>query len=328
MTVFIRNGVFETNSSGTHALNINPNAVRDFSEIADSLKSGVLLIDINRDFGGAWERIYTIRNKIAYLICQEHEYGPQDAGDAREKSPEEMTQAIRSSSARLAKMFDAIEEATGARLLVKVSTDDCEVSDPCDESCYDLFTNGDILLDFIFDKKSYIQFEYGYDGTPAKIETDRGMPDEGFPEHYTDAPCDGVQIAFWKNQSGRCGVIFPNGTECATGIVGDPRAFRLALNKALSGFVVEAFNSAYGDTLQSAENHLHAQIWYLRAGVGRVHFLRDAKIEISEPNPNLSWSETPMVLKGRLPEENLPALKAVFERARATSVDDKKEMKS
>lgn len=74
MSMKIRRGVFETNSSSSHSLTVDPDAVRDMSLIEESLASGVMTVEINDNFGWEWARLYRPESKRAFYVIRESRY--------------------------------------------------------------------------------------------------------------------------------------------------------------------------------------------------------------------------------------------------------------
>ena len=326
MTTFTREGVFETNSSGTHALNINPNAVRDLSQIADALQSGVLMVTISQNFAEYWERFYRPENKLAYLIVHEAMYSVFDRPDVTEEDPETLTRELRNVSCKLNDMLKAFEDVTGVRVLVQATKAEAVIDHNATGEAAFLFKDMNALVDFVLDPSCYVETGYDSSSPPEDIPTDLGHCVSYYKHHYA-APCSsGVPVSVTLGRLDReASAILPDGEEMAASTSTYAKTF---LKGALEGFVIEEIEAHHGKRSPSEED--------IRSDVHRmIAELQSAEISDDGPDFNAApgivtkpavrmtvcpkllkepfGSRSRFTLKGRMPEGNLDLIREAFQ---------------
>jgi len=168
----VRNGVFETNSSSSHALTLGADEVRDLSLLEDALKEGVIRVSCDRYFGWEWQRLHRPENKIAYMIAQ---MAPEVIRDASsmDAGPDEVREALFRKSDAIRQIIEGVEDATGCKVEISADTDFFGVDHDSSGVHRDVLRSGKVL-DFILSPKSFIQLGNDNDRAPAAMETDTG----------------------------------------------------------------------------------------------------------------------------------------------------------
>ena len=189
---YIRSEVFETNSSSSHSLTIDPSAVRDFSLMADALRAGVIEITLDSFYGWEWRRLHKPQSKLAYLLTQAT-YCGGGVSVERAEAGDDITEMLREGSSAAEAIIAAVEEATGCRVTVLAGSDAGIDHDSVGVGG-DLWREPDNLLNFVFSKDAYVQTGNDNNKPPALIDTDLGTRSEMYPEHYREDEGEGLPI--------------------------------------------------------------------------------------------------------------------------------------
>ena len=152
MKVQVRDGVFETNSSSTHAFNVF-NSTEKY-EIPESIH-----IDLNEhSFGWECDTYYDICNKLAYLCILADDYADESKG---QEQLEKLKALIYAAGVKDLEIIPAKEGNWNTYV------------DHGNNATYildDMLENPDILYDFLFNPLSYI--ETGNDNDDYEVSYD------------------------------------------------------------------------------------------------------------------------------------------------------------
>jgi hypothetical protein len=175
MKVNIRTSVFETNSSSSHAVNVDPSETFDFSIDKESLRSGVLRVEL-RSFGQKWERFRTTENKVAYLaaqLCAELLNKQPRGSDVRH---------IVEKNARGEKLVAVLENTLGCKVeMIRPDISSSFAIYVDHESVgvgMDVFNSEEELKAFLFSKNSYVTTGNDNVEPPFNIPNDLGETEE------------------------------------------------------------------------------------------------------------------------------------------------------
>ena len=182
MTMQVRKGVFETNSSSSHSLTMKPSDVVNPPFQQNVMRKGEVVIGVG-EYGWRYERFYSVKNKLRYLLTQitrgKLPEGEDIAGSLREQSPE------------FAMLYHIVKAQTGVSIVVMPS--EGYIDHQSEGVGMELFKDEAGLTSFLFSEESYIETGNDNSGYPMVIPTDRG-PEEVFAAFYADAPKDSVPV--------------------------------------------------------------------------------------------------------------------------------------
>jgi hypothetical protein len=173
----IRKGVFETNSSSSHSLTMKPGDViaQPFSHRV--MREGNLDLRIG-EFGWKYERFYSLRNKLQYLLTQ--------ITQGKLPEGEDVTEQLLAQSPEFAMMHRVVKAHTGVSIHVEPS--EGYIDHQSVGVGMDLFKGEAALRDFLFSSESYVETGNDNSGYPVEIPTDRG-PEKPYASSYaTPAP--------------------------------------------------------------------------------------------------------------------------------------------
>lgn len=175
MKVNIRNSVFETNSSSSHAVNVDPAETYDFSIDKESLRNGVLRVEL-RSFGQKWERFRTTENKVAYLAAQ------LCANLLNDQPRGSDVRRIVKKNARGERLIAVLENTLGCKVeLIRPDTSSSFAIYVDHESIgigMEVFNSDEELKTFLFSKNSYVTTGNDNVQPPFNIENDLGETEE------------------------------------------------------------------------------------------------------------------------------------------------------
>ena len=175
MKINIRNAVFETNSSSSHAVNVDPSETFDFSIDKESLRKGVLRVDL-REFGQKWERFRTTENKVAYLTAQ------LCADLANDQPPGSDVRRLVMKNPRGERLITVLEKTLGCKVeLIRPDTSSRFAIYVDHESLgigMEVFNSDEELKSFLFSKNSYVTTGNDNVNPPFNITNDLGELEE------------------------------------------------------------------------------------------------------------------------------------------------------
>lgn len=176
MKTQIRDRVFETNSSSSHSVTIDPSELRDLGLDKATLRDGIIRVVMPSDgYGWEWKRYYKPENKIAYLLLQLQ--GGHLSSDVTEGvgKDEDHSQHFREDY-RSSYFLSTIEKATGCTVVVTRETEENDWGYSID---HDSVGNGvehlgdeDEILKLVFGANSYVETGNDNEYPPEKIWSD------------------------------------------------------------------------------------------------------------------------------------------------------------
>lgn len=182
----IRKNVFETNSSSSHSLHVEPGDLVEAPLPQNVLRSGVLTLEPG-EYGWEWHRYYSMTDKANYLLTQ---FAPDTTKYGTE--PAEIAKELRSEIPQLDMLFTALEELTGVSIEVKrfsgyVDHDSVGVG-------RSLFGNLHDLKSFLMSQSSYLETGNDNCSPPVRIDTDSGHSELYYPQNFVAIPKGAVAI--------------------------------------------------------------------------------------------------------------------------------------
>lgn len=163
----IRKNVFETNSSSSHSLTLDSDALLDATFDIKYLRLGVFEL-YPGDYNWEWYRYYTLEEKLRYIFTQlclsgsESDYYYSNE-DWFEYHPE---------GSALKKLYDLVLLRTGVKLEFKRG--EAQVDHQSVGTSLDLFADDEKLEKLLFCYESYIETGNDNDGAPEQISSDSG----------------------------------------------------------------------------------------------------------------------------------------------------------
>ena len=179
MRVFIRQSVFETNSSSSHATNIDPAEAIEIDVLRLNLRNGEVPVEL-RYFGSEHMRYRKFSNKLAYLVSQ------VACQVFRQESPKlgsDVTSAITAN--RFGKQIaDVVRKVTGCDLRVMTPQYDFSIGSPRTSDGDSAFASPEAMKSFLFSDASYIQTGYDNSYEGIRIRTDDGFDELFYVDHF------------------------------------------------------------------------------------------------------------------------------------------------
>lgn len=194
MRVFIRQSVFETNSSSSHATNIDPAEAIEIDVSRLNLRNGEIPVEL-RYFGSEHMRYRKFSNKLAYLVSQvacqvfRHEY-PKLGSD--------VTAMITAN--RFGKQIaDVVKKVTGCNLRVMTPQYDFSFESPRMSDGDSAFASPEAMKNFLFSDASYIQTGYDNSFEGVRIRTDDGFDELFYVDHFVPEAEGDADFVFVAN---------------------------------------------------------------------------------------------------------------------------------
>ena len=159
MDVAIRDHVFETNSSSSHALSLGTGDFFTKNFSPDSIRAGEIVIDGNSHnyFGDDRFRYYKPENLVAYLFATEIG-GCPNIDHSEMSEPYDAVPFIRDQFDKIDKMISIIEEHTGCTVKVMVDAFKFPWFDYDDEATVSFdMTDPTLVKQLLFNEKSYLE---------------------------------------------------------------------------------------------------------------------------------------------------------------------------
>lgn len=179
MDLAIRDHVFETNSSSSHALSLGNSDIYTKNFSADCIRAGEIVIDGNNHhyFGEDRHRYYKPENLLAYLFATEMG-GCPDIDHSKMSEPYDAVPFMRDQFPKIDKLIAIIEEHTGCK--VKVMVDAFKF--PWFDYDYEASTGFDMtdpgsVRQLLFNEGSYLETrsrDEDQDYLPEYTDTDMG----------------------------------------------------------------------------------------------------------------------------------------------------------
>ena len=196
MKIQIRDSVFETNSSSSHSVTVAENEVRNIELDKETLRKGVIELDLDRYYGWEWERFYKPENKLAYLVTQliMNQVSDDDYGDR--------TDYLREDNMDLDMVLDKVENFTGCKVKINISG---EVGVDHDSAGVgrELIYDEKKLLDFLFSSKSYVELGNDNSRPGEYMESDLGKV-HSYAQNFKEAPKRGqifkLELSEWGQE--------------------------------------------------------------------------------------------------------------------------------
>ena len=154
MKVQVRNGMFETNSSSTHALNV-------FKESEHNVPSE-LIIDLNDDYCYGWQEdtYHDINDKLAYILCVIAQSFHEDEINEQKEMVQQLKALLSAAGVKYIEITWPSKKWWGATVDHGSEAFDIVV---------DMLNNPEILYNFLFNPQSYI--ETGNDNSDYIVTT-------------------------------------------------------------------------------------------------------------------------------------------------------------
>lgn len=196
MRIQVRDKVFETNSSSSHSVTVADDEVRDIELDKETLRKGVIELDLGRYYGWEWERFYKPENKLAYLLTQAIRYDVSDIdlGD--------VTARYREDNFDFDNIIKEVESFTGCKVKVNISG---EVGVDHDSAGVglELARDGKKLIDFLFSSKSFVELGNDNSGPSEYMDSDIGKV-HSFSQNFKEAPKRGqvftLELSDWGQE--------------------------------------------------------------------------------------------------------------------------------
>jgi hypothetical protein len=194
MKTWIRQKVFETNSSSSHSLTINPEMATQATFSPAVQRKGVYRV-AKGEYGWDWKMYCTLENKLRYLFTQLF------SKDIDYSSAEEATAALRSEEPRFDLLCRLVEEHTGVRLLAQAKSSGY-IDHQSEGVGLDLFLDEQRLKSFLFNEESFVGTGNDNSYPGWTMRSDRG-PKLTFARFIKEIPEDSATIqAEWPDKWG------------------------------------------------------------------------------------------------------------------------------
>lgn len=191
MQQHIRLNVFETNSSSSHSLTVTAGDLVETPFDVDTLRRGVVEVGMS-EYGWEWQRYYTARNKLSYLLTQVLRYH----GNVPTGTNAGVTKELCEEHDELAMMVRVVKDYTGCDLHFVADSSGYIDHESAGEGM-ELFRSEDQLKQFLFSASSFVQTGNDNEGPPARIETDKPTGAESFyAKHHLDPQASWVSLRF------------------------------------------------------------------------------------------------------------------------------------
>lgn len=196
MSVFVRDKVFETNSSSSHAVATAKGDVFDKSFDQESLRAGI--IDLKPEphtyFSEERFRYYQPENILIYLLARIVDGGPDTHEfPVDQTKPWDAIDVLRKQSKDVVDLIDAVEEETKCKVTMMIEPGKTVYLSYDNEADIDFnFRDRDSLRALLFNSKSYVETrsrDEDEQWRPEYIDTDMG-------QELTEYPGEGRQIGF------------------------------------------------------------------------------------------------------------------------------------
>lgn len=180
MKIQVRDSVFETNSSSSHSVTIAENEVRDMELDKETLRNGVIELELGRYYGWEWERFYKPENKLSYLVTQiiKYQLDDSDFGDR--------TDYLREDNFDLDMFLGKVEEFTGCKIKIKIMGD-VGIDHDSHGVGMELIYEDDKLMDFLFSSKSFVELGNDNSKPLEYMDSDIGKI-HSYSEQFKPAP--------------------------------------------------------------------------------------------------------------------------------------------
>jgi hypothetical protein len=173
----IRRSTFETNSSSSHSLTLDRNALVAQPFPKDVLRAGVVCVAPG-DYGWEWERFYTPLNKLRYLVT--HLLSFSDVSELNDCPQMEMLRKV-------------VAEHTGCR--IEVENNEGHIDHESLGRAGEVFADEATLHAFVFGRDSCVETGNDNSNPPWRIQTDRGTQELYHRTRVRDVPKDYVTVA-------------------------------------------------------------------------------------------------------------------------------------
>jgi hypothetical protein len=189
MRVFIRQSVFETNSSSSHATNIEPaeSSNIDFSSFV--MRNGEIVVEM-RYFGSESKRYRKFSNKLAYVVSEVasivfRDELPKEGSDATKE-------ILTHPDGKL--IADVIKEVTGCNLKI-IAPEYCYyLSGARSQNGDDAYTCTESMKRLLFSEGSYVQTGSDEPFEGVFINTDTGFNELYYADHFTTEAAGDVEF--------------------------------------------------------------------------------------------------------------------------------------
>lgn len=198
----IRDRVFETNSSSSHSVTIDRAELKDFGLDKDTLREGVIRVELQSDgYGWEWRRYYKPENKIAYLLLQLQ--GGSLPSDFDLPYDEDHSERFRGDDHRTEYFLRTIEEATGCKVVVTRDDEDFLYGYTIDHDSVgkglEHLGDADEILKLVFGRNSYVETGNDNDTPPEKIWSDDRGEVQYFEHILVDGTPEGTPFTLREN---------------------------------------------------------------------------------------------------------------------------------
>jgi hypothetical protein len=181
MKIQVRDSVFETNSSSSHSVTIAENEVRDMELDKETLRKGIIELDLCRYYGWEWERFYKPENKLSYIVTQiiKYQVDDSDFGDR--------TDSLREDNFDLDLFLGKVEEFTGCKIKLNIMGGEVGIDHDSHGVGMELIYEDDKLMDFLFSSKSFVELGNDNSGPSEYMDSDIGKI-HSYSQQFKPAP--------------------------------------------------------------------------------------------------------------------------------------------
>lgn len=186
MRVFIRQSVFETNSSSSHATNIDPAESINIDLSRLDLRNGEVLVEM-RYFGSESKRYRKFSNKLAYVVSEVASIVFR--GELPKEGSDATKEFLAHHEGKL--IADVVKKVTGCNLKV-IAPDYCYyLSGARSQNGDDAYEGAESMKRLLFSEDSYVQTGSDELFEGVFINTDTGFKELYYTDHFiTDAAGD------------------------------------------------------------------------------------------------------------------------------------------
>lgn len=206
MNVYIRQSVFETNSSSSHATNIDPAESINIDLSRLDLRRGVIEVELEY-FGNETRRYRSFTNKLAYVVS---EIAGLVFEDELPKPGSDVTsEFLKHHYGRL--IADVVKKVTGCELKVVAPEFPYYLAGARSQTGGNAYESADAMKSLLFSEESYVQTGSDdlYEG--VFINTDTGFKELYYTDHFiADAAGDVEFKLMINNQMNEFGLVSEN----------------------------------------------------------------------------------------------------------------------
>lgn len=189
MRVFIRQSVFETNSSSSHATNIDPAESINIDLSRLDLRRGVIEVELEY-FGNETRRYRSFANKLTYVVSEIAGFVFEN--DLPKPGTDVTTEFLKHHYGRL--IADVVKKVTGCDLKVVAPEYNYELAGARSQTGGNAYENAEAMKKLLFSEESYVQTGSDDFFEGVYINSDLRSDELYYSDHFTAEPSGAVEF--------------------------------------------------------------------------------------------------------------------------------------